>query len=118
MFFLAGIAPVLLIVGSIVFPLIQRNLSKVDITDGYVLVRNFPGPTRRIPISDINRFDQLARPNPWSRVRQVKVVALLTKGRPVPVLALGDPEENGAVPSLNNQLADARRSVGGRSVCA
>jgi hypothetical protein len=86
-------------------------LSRIEFGAGEVRITNFPRPTRSIPISAVDRFDQVASETARSRLRRVTAVLILDDGKRVPVLAAGDPEATGSATALNNRLESVRASA-------
>lgn len=90
---------------------VQRSLSRIEFGAGEVRITNFPGRTRGIPISAIDRFDQVASETARHQLRRVTAVLVLENGQRVPVLAAGDPETTGSATALNNRLESLRASA-------
>ena len=74
-------------------------------------MRNFPHRTRHIPLSAIDRFDEVSRDGWWSQVRFVRAYLLLGGGSKVIVRAASDPELGVGVAGLNNRLNEMRRDL-------
>lgn len=100
--------PLVVLVVVAVLALVSVGRSSLHITAAGVEFRNYPQPTRVIPLAEVARFEDPVPTGNFPSVKPRTGVLVLTDGTRLAVRSLRDPEAGIGVEALNARLVALR----------